>query len=68
MSPTGVVSQFSRKKLLCECGNVLEYGDVQQNCDFPQYCTLVCNECSTKHRIVLDGTLDNLVGASLLKF
>jgi hypothetical protein len=51
------------KEIHCECGNIIKYDDIELNCNFPAYGTLTCGACSQAHRIIIDGTLGNLVGA-----
>lgn len=65
---SGAISQHERKKIACECGNMMEYLDMQQNCDFPMYCVLSCVRCAKKHRVVLDGTLGEPIGAEIHRF
>lgn len=67
MSSREMVSypESSNKELHCDCGNLIEYDDIEQNCAFPAYQTLLCNKCSRGHRIIVDGTLGKLIGAKL---
>ena len=53
----------SVREIPCECGNLIKYDEIGLNNDFPAYGTLKCSECDREHRVILDGTLGNLVGA-----
>lgn len=55
--------QNLKREIHCDCGNIIAYNDVQFNCDFPEYRTLECNNCSKTHRIIVDGKLVNVCGA-----
>ncbi len=54
-----------RKEIQCECGNLIKYDEVELNCAFPAYANLNCSECGRGHRVIMDGTLGNLIGARL---
>ncbi|MGI0012535.1 MAG: hypothetical protein ACREBU_03705 [Nitrososphaera sp.] len=53
------------KEIHCECGNLIKYDEIELNCAFPAYGTLNCSKCSRPHRIIIDGSLGNLLGARL---
>jgi hypothetical protein len=55
----------SVREIPCECGNLIKYVEIDLNSDFPAYGTLKCSECDHEHRVILDGTLGNLIGARL---
>ena len=55
----------SVREIPCECGNLIKYDEIGLNSDFPAYGTLKCSECDHEHRVILDGTLGNLIGARL---
>ncbi|MGH9993372.1 MAG: hypothetical protein ACREBU_01955 [Nitrososphaera sp.] len=67
MTSEGMVSypRSSRREIRCECGNFIKYDDIDLNCDFPAYGTFKCSECGRPHRVILDGTLGQLIGARL---
>lgn len=52
------------RQLHCQCGNLIQYNDLQLNCDFPEYRIITCNDCHKSHRIVVDGRLASLAGAT----
>lgn len=52
------------RKIHCQCGNLIKYNDLQLNCDFPEYRIITCNGCQKSHRIVVDGRLASLAGAT----
>ena len=54
------------REIPCECGNVMKYDEIYLNSDFPAYRILKCSECDHEHRVILDGTIGNLIGARLL--
>jgi hypothetical protein len=53
----------SMREIHCDCGNLIKYDDIDLNCDFPSYATLKCGECGRAHLVIVDGALDNLIGA-----
>ena len=73
VDPTSIMSSeemasypmSSVREIPCECGNLIKYDEIDLNSDFPAYGTLKCSECDHEHRVILDGTLGNLVGARL---
>jgi hypothetical protein len=64
-SGDSINSSNSSRMIQCDCGNTIEYEDIGESGDFPAYSVLSCNRCSKKHRIIVDGTLGNLIGAAL---
>jgi hypothetical protein len=52
------------RQLHCQCGNLIQYDDLQLNCDFPEHRIITCNSCQKSHRIVVDGRLASLAGAT----
>ena len=55
----------SLREIPCECGNLIKYDEIGLTSDFPAYGTLKCSECDHEHRIILDGMIDNLIGARI---
>jgi hypothetical protein len=58
-------SMNSVREIPCQCGNLIKYDEIGLNSDFPAYGTLKCIDCDHEHRVILDGTIDNLIGARL---
>ncbi len=50
-------------RIYCGCGNVIEYDEIQMNCSYPEYRIMVCDCCKMTHRVVIDGSIRNVVGA-----